>query len=121
MTTIIMTAVITEHYVEMTKPGSFQKIFDKIMEANGLPRVIVPMDEIIKNISSQVEELISTIRNKNPDGNETASNITTMNRTKHANRYPNPNAGDKARKIWRYTNRRTKKTERRDKQTNPDD
>ena len=37
------------------------------------------MDEIIKNISSQMEELISTIRNKNPDGNETASNITTMN------------------------------------------
>ena len=26
MTTIIMTAVITGHYVEMTKPGSFQKI-----------------------------------------------------------------------------------------------
>ena len=79
MTTIIMTAVIAGHYVEMTKPGSFQKIFDKIMEANGLPRVIIPMDEIIKNISSLMEELISTIRNKYPDRNETASNITTMN------------------------------------------
>ena len=104
MTTIIMTAVITGHYVEMTKPGSFQKIFDKIMEANGLPRVIVPMDEIIKNISSQMEELISTIRNKNPDGNETASNITTMNTEQNMQTYPNPNAGDKVRKIWRYTN-----------------
>ena len=64
ITATIMTAVIISHYFETIKAGSFQTTFDKIMEANGLPRVTIPINDIIHNLNTSLEELITEIRNK---------------------------------------------------------
>ena len=45
ITATIMTAVITSHYFETIKAGSFQTTFDKIMEANGLPKVTMQIND----------------------------------------------------------------------------
>ena len=64
LTATILTAVVTSHYSNTMKPGSFQNTFDKIMSANGLPRVIIPIDDILREVDASMEELIKNIRNK---------------------------------------------------------
>ena len=76
ITATIMTAVITSHYFETIKAGSFQTTFDKIMEANGLPRVIIPIKDIIQNLNTSLEELITEIRNKQTVGGESPMEST---------------------------------------------
>ena len=73
-----MTAVITSHYFETIKAGCFQTTFDKIMEANGLPRVIIPIKDIIQNLNTSLEELITEIRNK-----QTVSGVSPMESTQN--------------------------------------
>ena len=43
--------IITSHYFNTIKPGSFQTTFDKIMAVNGLPKVIIPRDDIIQELN----------------------------------------------------------------------
>ena len=55
---------MASHYVETMKRGSFQHTRDKIFEANGLPRVVIPIDEIINDVSDTMNDLIREAREK---------------------------------------------------------
>ena len=52
----IHTALMYANMREAARPGTFQSTFDRIMEANGLPKIIFPMDvldaEAIQNVQS---------------------------------------------------------------------
>ena len=64
ITATILTAIVASHYVETLKRGSFQNTLDKIFEANGLPRVVIPIDEIINDVSDTMNDLIREAREK---------------------------------------------------------
>ena len=46
----ILTAIVYAHYVESTKPGSFQETMDKMFDLNGLPRVNFPTEIVATNL-----------------------------------------------------------------------
>ena len=64
ITATILTAIVASHYVETLKRGSFQNTLDKIFEANGLPRVVIPIDEIINDVSDTMNDIIREAREK---------------------------------------------------------
>ena len=59
-----MTALVSSHYFESIEPGSFQRAMDKILEANGLPRVVISIQDILQNYEKAITEIISDIRQK---------------------------------------------------------
>ena len=64
ITSTILTALVSSHYFESIEPGSFQRAIDKILEANGLPRVVIPIQDILQNYEKAITEIISDIRQK---------------------------------------------------------
>ena len=64
ITTTILTALVSSYYFETIKPGTFQKAFDKTLIANGLPRVIVPIHDILEDYEAVIMEIVTDIRQK---------------------------------------------------------
>ena len=64
MTATILAALVSSYYLETIKPGTFQKALDKTLIANGLPRVIVPIHDILEDYEAVITEIVTDIRQK---------------------------------------------------------
>ena len=61
ITTTILTAAVSSHYFESIKPGMFQKSVDRILQANGLPKVLIPIQDILEGCGAIINELVNDI------------------------------------------------------------
>ena len=70
ITTAILTAVVSSHYFESIKSGTFQKSVDRILQANGLPKVIIPIQDILEDCGAIINELVNDIRKTQTQKNQ---------------------------------------------------
>ena len=54
----ILTAIVYAHFVESTKPGSFQETMDQMFDLNGLPRVNFPTEIVVTNLEEIYRDTI---------------------------------------------------------------
>ena len=118
ITSTILTALVSSHYFESIEPGSFQRAMDKTLEANGLPRVIIPIYEILQDYEKAITKIISDMREKQQkdngdDGEEDmeegyidSDDINySQKRTRNCDSSPTENQGKKAKEDTIFENR----------------
>ena len=118
ITSTILTALVSSHYFESIEPGSFQRAMDKTLEANGLPRVIIPIYEILQDYEKTITKIISDMREKQQkdngdDGEEDmeegyidSDDINySQKRTRNCDSSPTENQGKKAKEDTIFENR----------------